>query len=446
MAAGAGDVDRGRRSATRSASSPTATCARAWSPPASPTTTPVSAVMSAPAYTVRARPARRRRAARDARPRRAPLPGRWRPRGEVLGVVEEIDLLAVETLSSFYLRRRDRARRDASHELRAAARGLRPAVLALHEARVARREHRGDLLGRARRADAPAGRARAVAAGEPPAAFAWLALGSQARREATPGSDVDSAIVWYGEVAEEAGPAVPARARRARSSRAWRRAGCAATSHGATASDVLFVRSLESWQRVARSWIERPDAGAGADPGLGARRQPAGVGDPQRHAGGRHVPRRAARPDAAAPAGALRALAPAADRLPARAGGRACGEHRGRLDLKRGGLLPVVDLARWAGMAAGVTSASTRERLRAAGAAGTLPGRRRAHARGRVRAVQRSCASSTRWASCARGSSPTTTRPGGTSATLTRSYLKEAFRAVASVQKRIAAELSLGVR
>ena len=49
------------------------------------------------------------------------------------------------------------------------------------------------------------------------------------------------------------------------------------------------------------------------------------------------------------------------------------GEHRGRLDLKHGGVIPIVDLARWAGMAAGVTSASTIERLRAAGAAGTLP-------------------------------------------------------------------------
>ena len=48
------------------------------------------------------------------------------------------------------------------------------------------------------------------------------------------------------------------------------------------------------------------------------------------------------------------------------------GEHRGQLDLKHGGLVPIVDLARWAGMAAGVTSASTPERLRAAAAAGTL--------------------------------------------------------------------------
>ena len=35
-------------------------------------------------------------------------------------------------------------------------------------------------------------------------------------------------------------------------------------------------------------------------------------------------------------------------------------------------MIPIVDLARWAGMAAGVTSASTSERLRAAAAAGTL--------------------------------------------------------------------------
>jgi CBS domain-containing protein len=50
------------------------------------------------------------------------------------------------------------------------------------------------------------------------------------------------------------------------------------------------------------------------------------------------------------------------------------GERRGQLDLKHGGLIPIVDLARWAGMAAGLASAPTPERLRAAGAAGTMEG------------------------------------------------------------------------
>ena len=42
------------------------------------------------------------------------------------------------------------------------------------------------------------------------------------------------------------------------------------------------------------------------------------------------------------------------------------GERRGQLDIKHGGMIPIVDLARWAGMTAGGASASTQERLRAA--------------------------------------------------------------------------------
>ena len=49
------------------------------------------------------------------------------------------------------------------------------------------------------------------------------------------------------------------------------------------------------------------------------------------------------------------------------------GEHAGRLDLKEGGVKPILALARWGAIAAGVTIASTPERLHAAGAAGTLP-------------------------------------------------------------------------
>src|SRR6185437_4282080 len=48
------------------------------------------------------------------------------------------------------------------------------------------------------------------------------------------------------------------------------------------------------------------------------------------------------------------------------------GEHAGMLDLKLGALLPILDLARWGAMSAGVTSATTPERLGAAADAGTL--------------------------------------------------------------------------
>ncbi len=36
------------------------------------------------------------------------------------------------------------------------------------------------------------------------------------------------------------------------------RCGFRIDEHGASASNLLFVRSLESWQRAARSWIEDP--------------------------------------------------------------------------------------------------------------------------------------------------------------------------------------------
>ena len=49
------------------------------------------------------------------------------------------------------------------------------------------------------------------------------------------------------------------------------------------------------------------------------------------------------------------------------------GEHRGRLDIKRGGLLPLVNLARYGGVSAGSRVTGTVERLRIAADAGTLP-------------------------------------------------------------------------
>jgi CBS domain-containing protein len=121
------------------------------------------------------------------------------------------------------------------------------------------------------------------------------------------------------------------------------------------------------------------------------------------------------------------------------------GEHRGRLDLKHGGLLPIVDLARWAGMAAGVTAASTRERLEAAADAGTLSA---ADARTLLDAFEliTDLRLTHQVEQLRVGRAPDDHVDPGALSELTRSHLKEAFRAIASVQKRVAAELSLGVR
>jgi CBS domain-containing protein len=121
------------------------------------------------------------------------------------------------------------------------------------------------------------------------------------------------------------------------------------------------------------------------------------------------------------------------------------GDHRGRLDLKHGGLVPIVDLARWAGMGAGVTSGSTPERLRAAEAAGTLAGPEAstlAEAFGFIFALRLDH----QLEQVRGGEAPDDFIDPKQLNPLARSYLREAFRAVASVQAGLAAELSLGVR
>jgi CBS domain-containing protein len=116
------------------------------------------------------------------------------------------------------------------------------------------------------------------------------------------------------------------------------------------------------------------------------------------------------------------------------------GERRGQLDLKHGGVVPIVDLARWAAMSAGVTCTSTAERLRAAGDAGTLP---RSDARTLLEAHELivGLRIEHQIEQLSAGRPPDDYIDPATLSPLTRSYLREAFRAVAAVQKRVAAEL-----
>jgi len=362
--------------------------------------------------------------------------------GEVLGVVDDLDLVVQQTRSSFFLRRRI-ARAQTVDELAGAAAELRPTVIAMHDARVAAANIMGvyavvvDTLTRRLVELAVAEH------GEPAAPWAWLALGSQARREAAPSSDVDSAIVWFGD-GEEAVIRPYLHRIATQVVAGLEQCGLRADTHGASASNVVFVRSLASWRHAATSWIGDPtqDKAVLLASVLVDSRPVWGV-----HTGSpvsdtfRLAPRNPAllrmlarfalsyRP----PTGFLRGLVV-----------EHSGEHRGRLDLKHGGIIPVVDLARWAGMAAGVTSASTSERLHAAADAGTLPAAdartleetfeligelRLGHQVRQIRA----------------GSEPDDYVDPATLTGLTRSHLREAFRAIASIQKHVTAELDVGV-
>jgi CBS domain-containing protein len=280
--------------------------------------------------------------------------------------------------------------------------------------------------------------------GRPEVPFAWLALGSVARREATPGSDVESAIVLQGDAPGDA-LIEHALSISRRVEAGLRACGLRPDERGTTATNPLLVRSLASWQRAARSWLE--------DPTLEQALILVSVVVDSRTVWGLHTGLsvaeafRAARGHPALlrqlarfslsyrpPTGFLRGLVV-----------EHSGEHRGRLDLKLGGLVPIVDLARWAGMAAGVTSASTPERLRAAAAAGTLSAADAATLADAFQLVM-ALRLEHQVAQLQAGKEPDDHLDPHALSPLTRTYLKEAFRAVASVQKRVAGELGVSTR
>ena len=363
--------------------------------------------------------------------------------GRVLGVVEDADLAAAEARTPFHLRAAI-ARAPTVDALAQAMRELRPTIVALHRARAdplriaAVHSVVVDALTR-RLIDL------AIAdVGPLEVPFAWLALGSVARREATPGSDVESAIVLQGDAPGEA-LVEHALAISRRVEAGLCACGLTPDEKGTTAANPLLVRSLASWQRAARSWLEDPTQEQalilvsvvvdsrtvwGLHTGMS-------VSEAFRAARGHPaLLHRLARFSLSyrPPTGFLRGLVV-----------EHSGEHRGRLDLKLGGLVPIVDLARWAGMAAGVTSASTPERLRAAAAAGTLSAADAATLADAFQLVM-ALRLEHQVAQLQAGEEPDDHLDPAALSPLTRTYLKEAFRAVASVQKRVAGELGVGAR
>ena len=400
---------------------------------------PVSAIMTAPAYTVTAD-----RLGGDVlldmlerNVHHIPVVS---AAGRVLGVVDDGDLVAAEGRKPLLLRRAI-ALAESPAELATAAAGLNPVIIALHDARVTAEQVtavRSVVL------DALTRRLVELAvrdAGTPPVPFTWFALGSLARREAAPSSDVDSALAWDGT------PPGDAAGYFGRVTRAvdegLRACGISPDEHGASAANPIFARSLASWRRAAQSLSEdptqdkalilvsvladsRPVWSSGGDTTGGLWE---GQPTPELL---RMLARFALsfRP----PTGFLRDFVV-----------EHSGERRGQLDLKHGGMIPIVDLARWAAMAAGMASASTRERLRAAEAAGTMDSAEAqtlTEAFGFIFTLRLDH----QVEQLRRGSAPDDFIDPKTLNPLARSYLREAFRAVASVQANLSAELSLGVR
>ena len=354
------------------------------------------------------------------------------PGGRPQGVLRAVDLASAEVRDPLAVRAAVAAAQDVP-ALADAVRHLPAAAVELHDAGVPALRIASLLA-----AVAEAVVLRTVALGghteSTGVRCSWIVLGSLARRELLPTSDVDTALAWDGDPDDTHGERV--RAAAARTLDDLERAGLRRCPDGANADDPLFGRSVQRWRVAAAGWsrdptparalllatmlassraLTEPDLAAAATEQLrGARDRPAfrkAVLDYTL----------AARP----PIGFVREFVV-----------EDSGEHRGRLNLKRGGLRPITSIGTWAAVLTGAPATGTPERLRAALAAGLLDPDEAAsleHAYEYLFAMVLGHEVEALRA----GAAPDTWIDPARLDTLTRRQLREAFRVIAKVQGRL---------
>jgi CBS domain-containing protein len=263
----------------------------------------------------------------------------------------------------------------------------------------------------------------------------WILLGSLARREPLPLSDVDTALMWADPPPGSTDPADAVRAAASRVLDDLRRCGLSPCPKGANADNPLFGRSQSDWATAARSWMHDPtregalllsamvaDSRPLTDAALGAH-----LTDSIRSHTRTSQFLRALLDEALGwrpPTGAVRPFV--VDHR---------GEHRGHLDLKRGGLAPVVALGRWIAIATGDASGTTPERLDRGVAAGLLTADERDTLTGGFDGVYTLLFDHEARAVRA-GAEPSTFISPAALNSLTRRHLRETFRAIRHVQVR----------
>ena len=401
--------------------------------------TPLSEVMSAPAWTVAGDRTGTEALLEmlDHGVRHLPVLDAGR---RLIGVLDDVDLMASERRAPFRLRA-DIARSPNAAAVARSASELPETVIALHDA------------------DLPiAAISRAIASvhdsvtrrlidlahadlGPPPVPYTWLATGSFGRFEPFPSSDVDSALAWDGpdddtelrgwmhKLAEHVLADLSA-------------SGFAADAKGAVASNPLFARSIEAWELAARTWVEHPDRDRGlmllcvvveSDPVWGIT-----TAAERLSAAFARSPNRGL---------LLRRLAQAALGVRPPTGFRShrvllwSGERK-MLDIKKEGLLPIEALARWSGLAAGVGAATTRARIEASESAGTLSGEDAAVLRDVFELVCE-LRMEHQVDQLRKGEAPDNLIDPTDLTPLTRTALKDAFRAVAGIQRAVGQQLEL---
>jgi CBS domain-containing protein len=352
----------------------------------------------------------------------------------VLGVVSAADLMNLETLSPFGIRRA-LARAETEEALFAVAAQLPRTFVALLDAGLDAASV-GRVL--SLQSDTATERLLDFAAerhGPAPVPWAWLALGSTARRELTLASDQDNALAYAGTGRN---PEIDSYFERVA---ADVNAGLMRCGLGADAADVLarnpeWRMSEGEWLRIFDECFEHPDRS--------------------------HLVRAAVSFDFRHVAGGLEIVPPLVERIrttpryPDFVGRLARTatdfkpplRFRGKLqesfDIKKGGTMPIVNLARFHALANGITISPTRDRLVAVQETGSLDGSTATALREAFDLVSK--IRFEHQASLIRaGRPPENTVVLAELPPLARLDLREAFRTVAAAQKQLGHYVPLGL-
>jgi CBS domain-containing protein len=356
---------------------------------------------------------------------------------EVVGVVTDLDLLAAQARTPFVLRR---AIKDATNaeELRDSAARLDPTVVALYQGGLAPVQISAVISVVIETLIRRMVELAVEAAGPPPTEFAWLSFGSHGRREAVPCSDVDSGMVWEDRGGASAAAYMHGIAGQVDDLLAA--SGLKSDTHGVTASGSVMARPAGEWRETIGRWLDEPTDEAlmaisvlldgrtirGPSHAFGVL---SAVRDARRQSRLLRLLLRLAL-TCKPPTGFLRDIVV-----------EHSGEHRGSFDIKRGGLLPIVAIARYAGLAAGTKSTSTVSRLQAAGAANVLP-KSDASSLEEAYRLMTALRMEHQVRQLEAGTDPDDYVDPKALNALSRRYLREAFRLVASTQKGLAAGLA----
>jgi CBS domain-containing protein len=271
--------------------------------------------------------------------------------------------------------------------------------------------------------------------GPAPVAWAWIALGSAARREVTLASDQENAIAYaddgepsadayFGDIARDV-------------NRALARCGFPPDANRVLAESPLWRMSERAWIRVFEDCLESPDRShlIRATVAFDFRQLQGGLPiTPPLVAVLRH---------ATSHADFLRQIARTATDIKPPLGFRGSLAAK-TIDLKRRGVIPISNLARFFALANGITISNTLDRLTAAQELGALEGDRATELREAALVIAR-IRFDHHAAQIHSGIAPDNAVDPGDLPPLARAHLRDAFLAISRGQKRLAVHTPLGI-